>query len=314
MVDGMMIRTLRFHRYGEPSDVLQLDRIEAPLPAANRIRVTVRACGLNPADWALCRGLFAKDLPRGIGLDVAGVIDALGDGVTDVAVGDRVMGTADFAGAPIAGAGDAAILHHWVHVPEELDLVQAAALPMAIETASRSIDQLGVAATHTVFIHGAGTVIGFAAVQMARMRGARVIASAGEAMADRLRGFGAEVTPYGPGVAGRVRALAGNRDVDLVLDTAPPSGALPELVAAAGGNPKRVLTISDIEGAKATGARNSFTESPRLYHDQFGRFVQLAAEGKFSVPIAQTYPLEDWRAAMTASMGGHAHGKLMLLL
>ncbi|HEY1547210.1 MAG TPA: NADP-dependent oxidoreductase [Kofleriaceae bacterium] len=308
----MSIRTLRFHRYGEPADVLQLDHVEPPEPAADRIRVVVHACGLNPADWALCRGLFAKALPRGIGLDVAGVVDAIGAGVTDVAVGDRVMGAADFANAPIAGAGDAAILNHWARVPASLDLVKAAALPMAIETAYRSIENLGVAANHTLVVSGAGTVIGFAAVQMARLRGARVIATAGDTYAEQLRGFGADVTPYGAGLADRVRALAGG-DVDLVLDTAPPSGAIPELVKAAGGDPKRVLTISDLAGSKAAGARHSFGESPKLYHSAYAQFVELAAAGTFSVPIAQTYPLDDWRAAMTASLTGRARGKLVLV-
>jgi len=72
--------------------------------------VRVHACGLNPADWALCRGLFAGNLPRGIGLDVSGTINAVGEGVEDAALGDEVLGPADFAGAPVAGASDFAIL------------------------------------------------------------------------------------------------------------------------------------------------------------------------------------------------------------
>src|ERR1700742_2444808 len=79
-------RALRFHRLGEPADVLVLEDAPLPTPAANRICVAVKACGLNPADWALCRGLFRGELPRGVGLDVAGVVHAVGEGVTDVAV------------------------------------------------------------------------------------------------------------------------------------------------------------------------------------------------------------------------------------
>lgn len=86
------IRTLRFHEYGEPAKVLRLEPIDAPSPAAERVRAVVHACGLNPADWALCRGLFAKDLPRGVGLDVSGIVDAVGEGVTDVAVGTASWG------------------------------------------------------------------------------------------------------------------------------------------------------------------------------------------------------------------------------
>jgi NADPH:quinone reductase-like Zn-dependent oxidoreductase len=103
-------RTIRFHGYGEPLDVLRLEETELAGPGAKRVRVRVHACGLNPADWALCRGLFAGNLPRGIGLDVSGTVDAVGDGVQDVAVGDEVLGAVDFAGAPVAGASDLAIL------------------------------------------------------------------------------------------------------------------------------------------------------------------------------------------------------------
>src|ERR1700722_10147859 len=121
------IAALRFHDYGEPADVLRLDRVAVPAPGPERIRVIVHACGLNPADWALCRGLFPGVLPRGVGLEVSGTVDAVGPGVDDVAVGDRVLGMADFAGGSSAGAADRAILNRWARVPAGLDLVQAAA-------------------------------------------------------------------------------------------------------------------------------------------------------------------------------------------
>jgi NADPH:quinone reductase-like Zn-dependent oxidoreductase len=97
------IRTLRFHTYGEPADVLRLERTVVPNPGVGRIRVTVHACGLTPADWALCRGLFPGALPRGIGLEVAETVDAVGEEVTDAAIGDRILGVPDYAGAPVAG-------------------------------------------------------------------------------------------------------------------------------------------------------------------------------------------------------------------
>ena len=103
------MRTVRFHEFGEPVEVLRMDRIAVPNPPPGRIRVLVHACGLNPADWALCRGLFPGRLPRGIGLELSGVVDAVGEGVVDVEVGDLVMGTADWAGGLNAGASDRAI-------------------------------------------------------------------------------------------------------------------------------------------------------------------------------------------------------------
>ncbi|MBS5915144.1 MAG: hypothetical protein KID09_31875, partial [Paenibacillus macerans] len=65
------MRTIRFHDYGEPAEVLRMEQVAVPDPGPGRIRVTVRACGLNPVDWAICKGLFPGNLPRGIGLELS---------------------------------------------------------------------------------------------------------------------------------------------------------------------------------------------------------------------------------------------------
>ena len=308
------MRTVRFHEHGEPADVLHLEIAAVPEPGPGRIRVVVHACGLAPADWALCRGLFTGNLPRGIGIDVSGTVDAIGEGVTGVAVGDLVFGSADWRDAPAAGASDRAIMDQWTAVPAGLDATQAAALPMALETAYRHLAQLGLSAEHTILINGAGTTIGFAAVQIALTRGARVIATAGPTYAQRLRDLGAEVTAYGDGLVERVRATSPD-PVDLVFDTAPASGALPDLVKIADGDPKRVLTASDFAAAAELGVRDSFHEELKPFDRSavFSEFAQLAADGKFAVPIAGTFPLDDWRTAMEISLGGRARGKLLLL-
>jgi NADPH:quinone reductase-like Zn-dependent oxidoreductase len=309
------MRTVRFHAYGEPGDVLRLEETDVPAPGPGRVRVAVHACGLAPADWALCRGLFAGQLPRGIGCDVSGTVDAVGEGVTDVAVGDRVFGTADFARCPSSGAADRAIMDRWFAVPAGLDLTDAAALPMALDTAYLHLTALGLTPGATILINGAGSTIGFAAVQIALIRGLRVIATAGPAYAGRLRDLGAAVTGYGDGVVARVKAIS-DGPVDLVLNTAPVGGALPDLVEIAGGDPRRVLTISDFEAAGELGVRDTFHEDPALLshrYQAFPEFAQLAADGRFTVPIAATFPLEDWRAALDVSLTGHARGKLLLL-
>lgn len=307
------MRTIRFHSYGEPADVLRLEDAAIPSPRHGRIRVRVHACGLNPADWALCRGLFPGDLPRGIGLEVSGLVDAVGAGVTDVSVGDHVLGTPDFAGYPSAGASDYAIMNYWTQVPAGLDLVDAAALPMAVETAVRSLDALGVATGQTLLINGAGTTVGFAAVQIALMRGIHVIATAGETFAGRLRDLGAKVTSYGHGMVDRVREIAGGAP-DLVLDTAPVSGVLPDLVKIVVGDPRRVLTITDFEGAAQLGVRDTGREQHIvLRYDVLGEFAQLAAAGQIMVPVARTFGLENWRAALDLSLSVRAHGKLLIL-
>ncbi len=192
--DAATMKAVRFHHHGEPFDVLRLDEVAIPTPSPDHIRVQVTACGLTPADSQLCRGLFGANFPRGIGLEVSGVVDAVGGRVSNVHVGDAVFGVPDFAAYPSAGMADFAVLAHWAAIPDGLDPLKAAALPMAVETACRALDVLGVDANQTVLVNGAGTTVGFAAVQIELMCGARVIATSGENFADWLRDLGATVT------------------------------------------------------------------------------------------------------------------------
>ena len=304
-------RTVRFQSYGEPAEVLRLEETTLPGPASKRVRVKVEACGLNPADWALCRGLYAVSLPRGIGLEVAGTVDAIGEDVTDVEVGQLMFGPVDFVDTSSAGASDYAILQHWTPVPTGLDALHAAALPMAVAIAYGSLDCLGVEAGKTVLINGAGTTVGSAAVQISLLRGARVIATAGATFEDQLRALGAVVTAYGDGLPERVSALL-DKSPELILDTAPASGALPALVQIAG-DPKRVMTISDFAAAKTLGVRSNLEESGmRIRYDVLREFADLAAQGRFSIPIARTFALEEWRTALSVSEGQQARGKLIL--
>jgi len=321
-----LVKTIRFHSYGEPLDVLHLERTDMPDPGAGRIRIAVHACGLTPADWALCRGLLPGALPRGIGLEASGVVDAVGSSVSGVAIGDRVLGVPDFAGAPVAGASDFAILNHWAPMPASLEFAGAAALPMAVETACRSLDRLRLQTGQTLLIHGAGTTVGFAAVQMALGRGATVLATAGDTYGERLRALGARVTSYGDGMVDRVRQLA-EGPVELALDVAPVNvsssvrGALPDLVRIVGGDPRRVLTVVDFAGAAELGVRSIFDKEDAtaedmahaMRYDVLGEFAQLAGRGQFTIPIARTFALEDWRTALEISQSGHARGKLVLL-
>ena len=306
------MKALRLHNYGAPLDVLHMEEAAIPSPGPGQIRVRVHACALNPADGALCQGFMASSLPRGIGLDVSGTVDAVGEGVSNIGVGDLVFGVPDFKGQPSAGAAEYAILAVWVTVPDGLSLVDAAALPMAVETATRTLDLLTLKKGQTILINGGGTMVGFAAVQMALLRGAHVITTAGETYAGRLRDLGAKVTPYGDGVVDRVRELAGGAP-DLILQTATASGVLPDLIKIVDGDPHRVMSIADLD-ARELGVRTSGNEAnlvPR--YDVLGHFAQLAAEGRFTIPIARTFHLDKWREALEISLAGQAHGKLLLL-
>ncbi|MFG1606727.1 NADP-dependent oxidoreductase [Actinoplanes sp. NPDC049265] len=299
------MRALRFHSYGDPADVLRLDETAPPRPGPNQIRIAVEACGLTPADWAICGGLHTGDLPRGIGLEVSGTVDALGPGATGVQVGDHVLGPAVYTG-PSAGAADQALLDVWAARPAALGPVEAAALPMAVETAYRGVAALGDVSGRTVLISGAGTTIGFAAAQIAIRLGARVIASAGETFGDRLRAAGADVVAYGEGLGKRVTTLAGG-PVDLVFDSAP-AGTMPELLTTVTA-PAHIVTATDF-AALELGVRST---GMNLRYDVLGEYADLAARGAFTIPVAATYPLENWREPVAVSRSGQARGKHLLI-
>ncbi len=238
---------------------------------------------------------------------------ALGAGVTNVKLGDLVFGVPDYIGQPTGGAAEYAVIKVFLPIPEGLGITEAAALPMAVETAARSIDLLPLTAGQTLMVNGGGTMTGFAAVQIALLRGAHVIASAGDTVAGRLRALGAKVTPYGEGMVERVRELAGGAP-DFALHTAQVKGTLPDLVRIVDGDPKRVFSFADRD-EEGIGVRTSWKEqgASGLRYDALVHYAQLAAEGRFSIPIARTFTLEDWREAAEISIGKKAHGKLVLL-
>ncbi len=306
------MKALRLQTYGKPFDVLRLEDVAIPSPGAGQVRVRVHACALNPADWAVCEGFLPVPPPIGIGFDVSGTVDALGEGATNVNLGDLVFGVPDYIGYPTGGAAEYSILKVFLPIPEGLDIAEAAALPMAVETAARSIDLLPLTAGQTLMVNGGGTMTGFAAVQIALLRGAHVIASAGETFAERLREIGAKVTPYGDGMVERVRELAGGAP-DFALHTAQVKGTLPDLVKIVDGDPKRVFSFADRD-EEGIGVRTAWQQKgATLRYDVLSHYAQLAAEGRFSIPIARTFALEDWREAAELSMSKKAHGKLLLL-
>ena len=198
------MKGIAFSQFGGP-EVLELVDLPDPEPAPGQIRVAVRAAGVNPIDWKVRSGAMGGDLPRRTGQEVAGVVDKLGDGVRDVEVGEAVFGAAAGGG----GAAELALLENYARVPASLDFAGAAALPVAVETAMRTLDALGVTSGQTVVINGASGSVGIAAVQFACSRGARVIGTASEANHDYLREFGAEPTTYGHGLVERVRDAGG---------------------------------------------------------------------------------------------------------
>jgi NADPH:quinone reductase-like Zn-dependent oxidoreductase len=247
------------------------------------------------------------ELPQTTGRDVAGVVDELGDGVGDVALADQVFGFA--VGA--TGAAELALLADYAPIPPSLDFTEAAALPVAIETATRCLELLGAGAGMTLLVNGAAGAVGSSAVQLAKVRGARVIGTASPNNHDYLRSIGAEPTTYRDGLVERVRALAPD-GVDAALDAAG-GGALPALVELAGG-PEHVVTIADYQRARETGATISGGPQTKRAVHALKDIGPLVESGRFRLPVQQTFPLDQIGEAQRISEAGHVRGKLVLLV
>jgi NADPH:quinone reductase-like Zn-dependent oxidoreductase len=304
--DCQTVKAVQYSRFGGP-EVLELVELPDPHPRAGEIRVAVRAVGVNPVDWKMRSGMMGGELPASTGREVAGVVDELGDGVTDVALGDEVFGLVAGGG----GAAELALLGDYAPLPASLDFAGAAGLSVAVETAVRTLDALGVDAGHTVLVNGAAGAVGSAAVQIAAARGVRVIGTASSHNHDYLRSLGAEPTTYGGELVERVRELAPG-GLDAALDAAG-GGALPALVELTG-DPERVVTIADYAGAEATGARFSGGMGTQRATHALREIGELIADGRFSLPVAQTFPLARIGEAHQLSEGGHVRGKLVLLV
>jgi NADPH:quinone reductase-like Zn-dependent oxidoreductase len=300
-----MMRAVRFSQFGGP-EVLEIVDLPDPHPGPGEVRIAVRAAGVNPSDWKKRKGLMDEELPQTMGHEAAGVVDELGEGVADVAIGDRVFGLS----AEEVAQAELAVLAYYAPIPSSLDFAGAAALPSAVETASRALDQLGVGSGRTLLVNGASGSVGSAAVQLAVVRGARVIGTASPANHEYLRSLGAEPVAYGAGLVERVRALAPD-GIDLALDVAG-NGVLPELIELAGGA-KDVITVADFAGAQEHGVTFSRGEAGRALY-ALGEIGGLIESGRFSLRVAQTFPLAEVAEAHRVSEQGNARGKLVLLV
>jgi NADPH:quinone reductase-like Zn-dependent oxidoreductase len=299
------MRAVEFSRFGGP-EVLEIVDLPEPHPGPGEVRIAVRAAGVNASDWKKRQGLMDRELPQTMGYEAAGIVDELGDGVTDVAVGDRVFGFS----AGSAAQAELTLLSYYAPIPPSLGFAEAAALPAAIETAARALDQLGVESGSTLLINGASGNVGSAAVQLAVARGARVIGTGSPATHDYLRSLGAEPVAYGPGMTERVHALAPG-GVDRALDVAG-SGVLPELVALAGGA-EHVITLADFAGAQRHGVRFSRGDAGRALY-VIAQIGELIESGRFALPVGRTFPLAEVAQAHRVGEAGRVRGKLVLLV
>ncbi|MEU8628253.1 NADP-dependent oxidoreductase [Streptomyces sp. NPDC048669] len=297
------MRKVSFAEFGGP-EVLHLIDAEEPHAGPGRIRIAVRAAGVNPVDWRIREGQILGahpvELPAGVGLDASGVVDEVGAGVEGVEAGDRVFGEGSSTYAEFA------VLSAWALMPEGLTFGEAAGYPSVVETALRVIRQVGVRPGQTLLASGASGGVGSAVLQIARARGIRVIGTAGAANQDYLRGLGAVATTYGEGWVERVRRLG---PVDAALDLAG-SGVIRELVALTG-DPGKVISIADLSAAEF-GVR--FSGVAGSVPDALAEAVGLISRGELHIPVEKAYPLAEAAAAHIDSRAGHARGRRIIVV
>ncbi len=297
------MKAVRFSEYGGP-EVLEVVEVEEPRAGAAEVRIEVRAAGVNGIDWKLRAGYMREQLPlslpAGTGMDAAGVVDEVGETVSDVEVGTAVFGTGR------ATLAEYAVLTSWAAIPEGLSFAEAAGYPIPVETAIRILDQVGVRSGETLLISGAAGGVGSAVVQMARDRGITVIGTASDRNQDYLRSLGATPTTYGDGLADRVRDLAPD-GVDAALDIAG-SGIIPELIELTG-EPSKVLSIADFSAPEHGAQISSQNTNPSA---AFREAARLFSEGAFHLPVESTFALSDAADAQAASQAGHAAGRFIV--
>ena len=299
------MKAIQYARFGGP-EVLEPVEMPEPHPGPGQVRVAVRAVGVNPIDWKMRSGMMGGELPRALGARLRAWSTSSARESRTWRLGIVYSGLSAALAPPSSPC--------WATTPgspASLDFAGAAALPVAVETAARTLELLGVREDTTLLVNGAAGAVGSSAVQLARLRGARVIGTASPHNHEYLRSLGAEPTTYGVGLADRVRAIAPG-GVDAALDAAG-GGALTELVELAGG-PERVVTIADYAGAQQTGAQFSGGMGTERALHALADIGPLIESGTFALPVAQTFPLERIGEAHALSQDGHVRGKLVLLV
>ncbi|APE26312.1 MULTISPECIES: NADP-dependent oxidoreductase [Streptomyces] len=302
-----------YEEFGGPEVLRHTSGLAVPQPGPGEVRVKVAAVGVNPVDWKRRYGwveeFYPTTFPAVPGLEFAGTVDQLGEGVTGLAVGDEVLGW-----TKTGAYAEYAIADIVVPKPAGLPWGIAASLPVAGETAQRVLDLLGVRAGETLFLHGAAGVVGSVGVQLAVAAGVTVIGSASESNHAYLRELGAIPVAYGEGLADRVRAAAPD-GVHAVFDAAG-HGVLPVAIELLGGGDaakKRIVTIADVDAEKYGITFSGVIGEADAVRAGLTEHARGAAAGTLKVRLAETLPLKEAARAQELSESGHARGKLILI-
>jgi NADPH:quinone reductase-like Zn-dependent oxidoreductase len=304
-----MPRAVRFDKYGG-LEVLQVVEVDRPTPGPGKVLVRVKAAGINPGEASIRKGLFAdrwpSTFPSGQGSDLAGIVDEVGSGVANVAVGDEVIGfTNDRSSQAELVLVDSGNL---VPRPRNVPWEQAGALFVAGTTAYAAVRSVALSAGDTVVVSGAAGGVGSIAVQLAKNAGAKVIGLSSAANQKWLTGHGVIPLTYGDGVEDRIRAASGGK-IDAFIDTF--GGGYVELALKLGVTPNRIDTIIDFAAAARYGVKTEGNHEG-ANADVLAQLAGLLASGRLEIPIAKVYPLAEVRDAYQDLEQRHTRGKIVL--
>jgi NADPH2:quinone reductase len=305
-----LARAVRFDRYGG-REVLYIAEYPVPAPPAGEVVVAVRATGIAPGEAAIRSGAahdrFPGTFPSGQGSDLAGVVVALGEGVTDFTVGDEVLG---YSWRRSSHATHVVVpAPQLIRKPAGLSWEAAGALygaGCATYAAVRAVDPK---AGETVAVSAAAGGVGSLVVQLLAMRGVRVLGIASPANDAWLTEHGATPVNYGEGVGDRLSAAAPG-GIDAFIDLFGPEYV--QLAADLGVPRGRIETIISFDKAEELGTRadGSAQASTR---EVLTEMADLVASGKLEFTIAATYPLDRVADAFAQLEQRHTHGKIVLL-
>ena len=305
-----MMKAVVAHEYGAP-EVLKFEQVPRPEPNEDEALVRVIASGVNPADPLTLSGKYAREfgthLPLIPGYEIAGVVEKTGANVTKLKVGDAVYGYPTFG----AGWADYVTVKEWevAAKPKSLNFVEAAAVPMGALTAWQAlVDVAKLQPGQTVLIHGGSGGVGSFAVQIAKARGARVIATASTGNQDLLKQLGADVAvDY---TKTKFEDVA--KDVDAVLD---PVGketlARSYGVVKKGGIVMSLVARPDPAEIKKHGIRGAGI-SVHPDTEDLAEIAQLIDAGKIKPIVTQVLPLSEAIAAQQQAATHHTRGKVVL--
>ncbi|VTR76102.1 NADP-dependent oxidoreductase [Cellulomonas hominis] len=308
------MKAVRFHQTGGP-EVLRYEDAPQPVPGAGQVRVRVAGSAFNPADGGM-RGGFLPipvTLPHIPGYDVSGTVDALGEGVDGLAVGDAVVGFLPMATDGSAAEYVVAPADALVPAPTRIPLADAAGMPSVGLTAWQALFEAGgLEAGQRLLVNGAGGPVGGYAVQLAKRAGAQVVATASPRSWDSVRAAGAdEIVDHT--TTSLLDAVA--EPVDVLLNLAPITAEdFTALVARVrdGGAVVSTTPMVPTPGDEERGVRAA-TVFVHPDADVLSRLVALVDSGELRVEIASRVPLSEVPALHELAEAGQVHGKVVIL-